>query len=63
MITKLCELYIRERTLYVGLTGTFRMLIEKSKVTVPLFLRLDLLLFFFLGLKQSSGYMEATMNK
>ena len=39
------------------------MLIEKSKVTVPLFLRLDLLLLFFLGLKQSRGYMEATMNK
>ena len=39
------------------------MLIEKSMVTVPLFLRLDLLLFFILGLKQSSGYMEATMNK
>ena len=40
-------------TLHVGLTGTFRTLIQKSTGMVPPFLR------FFGRLKRSSGYMGA----
>ena len=42
--------YIREcsSTLYVGLTGTFRMLIQKYTGTVPPFLRFNFFINFFL---------------
>ena len=51
--------YIREcgSIPYVGLTGTFQTLIQKSTRMVPPFLRI----FFYVGLKWSSGYMGATM--
>ena len=45
---------------YVGLTGMFWTLIQKSTWKVLPFLRV---FFFPYGLKLSSGYMGASMNK
>ena len=52
-------LYIREcgSTLYVGLMGIVRMLIQKSTWMVPPFLRL-----FFLRLKRASADMDELAN-
>ena len=54
------KVYIREcsSTLYVGLMGTFRTLIQKFTGMVSPFK-----IFFSLGLKRSSGYMGAAMKK